>query len=241
MKKEFVLTKPVNHVAFIMDGNGRWAKKRLLPRHLGHKEGCKRIIEIFNVCKKYHIKVMTLYAFSTENWNRPQDEINYLFSYLEEFFNDNIDTFMKDGVRVQVMGDTTKLPLSTQKTLQKALSMTKDNDTYVFNIALNYGSKQEIIKAVKEIATDCQDGKVKIGEIDEKLFDSHLYTANLPPIDLMIRTSGECRLSNYLLYQLAYSEMIFTPTYWPDFKPDKFVECLDEFCQRDRRFGSIKE
>ena len=231
----------VNHVALIMDGNGRWAKKRGLPRTKGHEEGCKRIIEIFDVFKEKHIKVMTLYAFSTENWNRPKSEITLLFRYLDKFFKDNIDTFMKDGVRVQVMGDISRLPVHSQKTVKNAIERTKDNDNYVFNIALNYGSRQELVKATKEIAELVKENKLDIDNINEDTISEHLYTSNLPPIDLMIRTSGELRLSNYLLYQLAYSEFIFTPTYWPDFTKDKFEECLEEYQTRDRRYGKIEE
>ena len=234
----------VNHVALIMDGNGRWAKKRGLPRTKGHEEGCKRIIEIFDAFKENHIKVMTLYAFSTENWNRPKTEITLLFKYLDKFFNDNIDTFLKDGVRVQVMGDISRLPKHSQKTVLKAIDLTKNNDNYVFNIALNYGSRQELVKATKEIAQEVKDGKLNINDINdinEDTISNHLYTKELPPVDLMIRTSGEQRLSNYLLYQLAYSEFIFTPTYWPDFHKTDFEECLKLYQTRDRRYGKIEE
>lgn len=241
MSEQFKLTKPLNHLAVIMDGNGRWAKKRKLPRTLGHKEGCKRIVEIFNLCKKYGIKVFTLYAFSTENWNRPEEEIKCLFEYLEDFFNDNIKKFIEEGVRIQHMGDPSKLPLSTQKVLKEAIELTKDNDKYVFNICLNYGSRQEIVKATKLIINDVKNNNLKEEEITPELFYKYLDSGNLPEVDLMIRTSGEFRLSNYLLYQLAYSEFIFTPTYWPDFKEEQFVECLKEYCLRDRRFGAIKE
>ena len=170
----------INHIALIMDGNGRWAKERNLPRHEGHKEGCKRIIEIFDCIKKHHIKVMTLYAFSTENWNRPKMEIRHLFHYLSVFFKDNIKTFLKDGVRVQVMGDISKLPEATQKVVKDAIERTKDCDNYVFNIALNYGSKQEIVKATKEIAQEVKEGKLKLEDINEQTISDHLYTYNLP-------------------------------------------------------------
>ena len=230
----------IQHVALIMDGNGRWAKQRGLPRYEGHKEGCKRIIEIFDAIKKHDIKVMTLYAFSTENWNRPKDEIRRLFHYLKVFFDENIDGFMRDNVRVQVMGDISRLPEATQKVVKNALERTKDNDRFVFNIALNYGSKQELVKATKEIAEEVKDGNLDIKNINEQTISSHLYTSNLPDVDLMIRTSGEQRLSNYLLYQLAYSEFIFTKTYWPDFKEKEFDECVEEYYRRNRRFGKIK-
>ncbi len=230
----------IQHVALIMDGNGRWAKQRGLPRYEGHKEGCKRIIEIFDAIKKHDIKVMTLYAFSTENWNRPKDEIRRLFHYLKVFFDENIDGFMRDNVRVQVMGDISRLPEATQKVVKNALKKTKDNDRFVFNIALNYGSKQELVKATKEISKEVKDGNLDINDINEETISNHLYTSNLPDVDLMIRTSGEQRLSNYLLYQLAYSEFIFTKTYWPDFKEKEFDECVEEYYRRNRRFGKIK-
>ena len=238
------MSKPneqINHVALIMDGNGRWAKSRGLPRTKGHEEGCKRIIEIFDAFKENHIKVMTLYVFSTENWNRPQSEITLLFRYLDKFFKDNIDTFLKDGVKVQVMGDISRLPKHSQKTVSKAMELTKDNDNYVFNIALNYGSKQELVKATKEIALEVKEGNLDIKDINEETISDHLYTKGLPPVDLMIRTSGEQRLSNYLLYQLAYSEFIFTPIYWPDFHKSDFEECLEQYRTRDRRYGKIEE
>ena len=233
------LAKPINHVALIMDGNGRWAKERNLPRTAGHKEGCERIIEIFNVFKKYNIKVMTLYAFSTENWNRPKSEITQLFRYLNTFFKSNIKTFLKDGVRVQVMGDISRLPESSQKVVKDAIEKTKHLDNFVFNIALNYGSKQELVRATKLIAEKVKNGELNSQDINENTIRDHLYTHNLPDVDLMIRTSGEQRLSNYLLYQLAYSEFIFTKTYWPDFKEEEFVKCLEEFTTRNRRFGKI--
>lgn len=238
---EFKLSKPVNHLAVIMDGNGRWAKQRGLPRTLGHKEGCKRIVEIFDLCKKYGIKVFSLYAFSTENWNRPKEEIRCLFNYLEDFFKDNINKFVKEGVRVQHMGDPSRLPKKTQATLNKAIEKTKDNQKFVFNICLNYGSRQEIVRAIKRLNNDLENKKIDIDFLDEKVFYTYLDSGNLPEVDLLIRTSGECRLSNFLLYQLAYAEFIFTPTYWPDFKEEQFVNCLKEYCTRDRRFGKIEE
>lgn len=240
-QEEFKLTKPLNHLAVIMDGNGRWAKKRLLPRSAGHKEGCKRIIEIFNYCKEYNIKVFTLFAFSTENRNRPQDEISLLFGYLADFFNENIGFFMKEGVKVRHMGDASRLPLETQKILNEALEKTKNNDKYIFNICLNYGSQQEIVNACKKICNDVLDKKLDISTLNKDNFKSYLDSKDLPDVDLLIRTSGEVRLSNFLLYQIAYSELIFTKTYWPDFKRKQFIECLKEYENRNRRFGAIKE
>ena len=240
MSEKIILNKPINHVAFIMDGNGRWAKKRGLPRHLGHKEGCDRIIEVFDLCKEYNIKVTSYYAFSTENWNRPKDEIRHLFNYLELFFKREIKHLIRDGVRVVISGDISKLPLKTQKTCLNAMDLTKDLDKFVMNICLNYGSRDEITKATKEIASLVKEGKLNVDEISPELVSNHLYTKGLPDVDLMIRTSGEERLSNYLLWQNAYAEFVFTDTYWPDFKREAFEECLKEFNSRNRRFGGLK-
>jgi len=241
MKKcEFKLEKPLNHVAFIMDGNGRWANLRGLPRHLGHKEACNRIIEIFEVCREFNIKVMSFYAFSTENWNRPQDEINHLMDYLEIFFAKEIDYLISVGSRIQVSGDLSRIREKTRKVCEDAIERTKDNDNWVLNICLNYGGRDDIVRATKKIASKVKSGELKIEDIDEKLFSDNLYTAGLPDIDLMIRTSGEQRLSNYLLWQNAYSEFVFTPVKWPDFKRDAFIDCLKEFQNRNRRFGGLK-
>ena len=238
MEENFKLTKKLNHIAFIMDGNGRWAKKRGLSRTKGHKEGCKRIGEIFSACRKYGIRVFTIYAFSTENWNRPKKEIDYLFNYLESFFNENIERFVKEGVRVQHMGDPSKLPIKTQKILKEAIERTKHNDKNVFNICLNYGSRQEIVSSVKKIIKDVKDKKINVDDIDEHLFYQYLDSGNLEEVDLLIRTSGEQRLSNFLLYQLAYAEFIFTPTYWPDFNERDLDNAIIEYNKRTRKFGA---
>ncbi len=237
---EFHLSKPLAHVAFIMDGNGRWAKKRLLPRHMGHREGCFRITDISNACQEFGIKAMSLYAFSTENWKRPQDEIDFLFNYIDEFFKREIDHMMRDGVRVLISGDITRLPQKSQDTINKALELTQNNDRFYFNICLNYGGRPEIVRAAKAFAKDVVDGKKAIDQLDEKGFTQYLYTALLPEVDLLIRTSGEQRTSNFLPWQLAYSEFIFTPTYWPDFNRAEFIKCLEEFETRQRRFGGLK-
>ncbi len=229
------------HVAFIMDGNGRWAKARHLPRHLGHKEGCERIIDIYEECLALGIKVMSLYAFSTENWNRPKGEINHLFRYLDIFFKREIDRMVKDGCSVVISGDISKLPVKTQKTLQKSIELTKNNTRFYFNICLNYGGKDELVRAAKLFAQDVKDGKKEIEDLNEKSFEDYLYTKGLPPVDLLIRTSGEMRTSNYLPWQLAYAEFIFPKTPWPDFTKEEFRKCLDIYYGRDRRFGGIKD
>ena len=239
--EQFTLKKPIKHIAFIMDGNGRWAKKRMMPRTYGHKVACKRIIEIVRFVRSIGIKVVTLYAFSTENWNRPEDEITKLFQYLDDFFNEYINEFIKEKCRIQVSGDISRLPEKTQKIINEAIDLTKDFDDYVFNICLNYGGRQEIVRATKLILKDVKSGKLDIEKLDTEIYKDYLYTKGLPEIDLMVRTSGEKRISNFLPYQLAYSEFIFTDTYWPDFTPDKLKECLKEYEKRDRRFGAIKE
>lgn len=239
MDKLITLNKPINHVAFIMDGNGRWAKKRGLPRHLGHKEGCNRIIDVVKVCKKYDIKVCSFYAFSTENWNRPQDEIDHLFDYLEYFFKKEVKELLKNDTRIIISGDLSRLPEKTRNVCLEAIDTTKDCKTYVMNICLNYGSRDEITKATKEIANLVKQNELKVEDITPEVISSHLYTKGLPDVDLMIRTSGEERLSNYLLWQNAYAEFVFTDTYWPDFKQAEFEKCLIEYNNRNRRFGGL--
>ena len=222
-----------------MDGNGRWAKKRGLPRTAGHKEAFNRIIEIFDYCRDYDIKVVSLYAFSTENWKRPKQEISFLFRYLEIFFKREINKIMSDGTRVVVSGDISKLPEKTQKTVLKAIDMTKDNPNMVLNICLNYGGKEELTRAARNIAKEVLEGKLKLEDIDETVMENHLYTAGLPNVDLMIRTSGEVRTSNFLPWQIAYAEYVFTPVQFPDLKRKEFVDCLIEYNKRNRRYGGL--
>lgn len=241
MMREIELNKPIQHIAFIMDGNGRWANARGLPRHLGHKEACNRIIEVFDHCKDYGIKVVSFYAFSTENWKRPKAEIKHLFQYLEVFFKKEIDHLIRDGVRIIISGDISKLPAKTQKTTLNAIELTKNNDTFVMNICLNYGGKEEITRAAKNIAHDVKFGKLQLDDINETLFENYLYTKGLPNVDLLVRTSGEQRTSNFLPWQLAYAEFVFTDVHWPDFKRGPFVDCLREYNKRNRRFGGLKD
>ena len=239
MKTNVVLNKPINHIAFIMDGNGRWAKKRGLPRHLGHKEACNRIRKILDVCLAYKIYPISLYAFSTENWKRPQDEIDHLFEYLDIFFKREIDGLIEDGVKVIISGDISRLPEKTQKTVRSAIDLTKDLDKHVLNICLNYGSKEELTRATKLIAEEVKEGSLKIEDINEETIQKHLYTSIIPNVDLMVRTSGEQRLSNYLLWQNAYAEFVFTPVMWPDFDQKALEDCLIEYNNRNRRFGGL--
>lgn len=238
MKKEEFKLK---HVAFIMDGNGRWAKRRGLPRHLGHKAGCDRIIEIYEECLAQGIKAMSLYAFSTENWNRPEDEIKHLFNYLDIFFKKEINRIIKDKSRVIVSGDISRLPKKTQKTINDAIEKTKDFSNFYFNICLNYGGRAEIVRAAELFAQDVEDKKLNIEDLTEEKFESYLYTKDLPPVDLLVRTSGELRTSNYLPWQLAYAEFIFPSIPWPDFTKEEFRKCIDEYYTRNRRFGTIND
>ena len=239
-EKKFVLTKPLRHVAFIMDGNGRWAKLRGLPRHLGHKEACNRLIEIFDTCVEYDIKVMSLYAFSTENWNRPQDEIDHLMDYLEEFFAREIDYLMSKKTKIRISGDLSRIREKTRNVCLDAIERTKDNDAFVLNICINYGGRDEIVKAAKKVAIEYKEGKLDLENLTEPGFAEFLYTKDLPDVDLMIRTSGEQRLSNYLLWQVAYAEFIFTDVKWPDFRREQLIDCLRVYQDRNRRFGGLK-
>ncbi|MCH3909835.1 MAG: polyprenyl diphosphate synthase [Bacilli bacterium] len=240
MNQPFILEKKLDHVAFIMDGNGRWAKLRGLPRYLGHKEACNRIIELFEVCREFKIKYMSFYAFSTENWNRPADEINHLMDYLELFFHKEIDYLDSVGTRIVVSGDLSRIRPQTRKVCEEAIERTKNNSTWFINVCLNYGSRDEIVRAAKKIAVLYKEGSLDLDAVDETTFKNYFYVPELPDVDLMIRTSGEERLSNFLLYQNAYAEFVFTPVKWPDFKRDAFIDCLKEYQNRNRRYGGLK-
>ena len=240
MAEKFVLTKKLDHVAFIMDGNGRWAKARGLPRYLGHKEACNRIIELFEVCREFKIKHMSFFAFSTENWNRPQDEIDHLMDYLEEFFKKEIDYLDSVGTRIVVSGDLSRIREKTRKICLESIERTKNNSDWVINVCLNYGGRDEIVRAARKAAELAKEGKLDPASITENNFRSFFWDPTLPDVDLLIRTSGEMRISNYMLYQCAYSEFVFTDVKWPDFKRDQFIDCLKEFENRNRRYGGLK-
>ena len=229
----------IRHIAFIMDGNGRWAKARNMPRTMGHKEGFKRVREIAAACRELNIKCMSLFAFSTENWKRPQDEIDFLFDYLDRFIKRELPTLLKEDCRLLVSGDVTKLPLLSQVAITNALDKTAHCQTYVLNICLNYGGQQDVLRATKTLANQVKEGQISIDDINHETFSNALFTAGLPPIDLMIRTSGELRISNFMMYQLAYSELIFPATAWPDFTKAELLKCLDEFGNRQRRYGGL--
>ncbi len=234
----------IKHVAIIMDGNGRWAKSRGKNRNHGHRAGAQNLIDISEVCIKQNIKYLTVYAFSTENWNRPEDEKNALFDLLDEFYKREIKKLVKNNIKICHIGDISRFPKKTYDTIKKTEEQTdkhlKGKDIgLTINIALNYGSRDEIVRMVRTVSTDVCENKINIDDIDEKLISSYLDTATIPEPDLLIRTSGEYRLSNFLLYQIAYTELYFTDVYWPDFSEKEFCNALDNYKKRKRRFGGL--
>lgn len=222
------------HIAFIMDGNGRWAAQRGLQRSDGHRAGAEALKNMLDACSEQGIEVVTVYAFSCENWSRPQSEIKFLFSLISKFAKKELQNYADRGYRVMFSGDLTQLPQSTKNAIKKVMDYSKNNTGMIVNIALNYGARQEIVRAVNMIL---QSG---IRNIDEQMFEDCLYTAGLPQLDLIVRSSGEKRLSNFMLWQCAYSEFIFLDKYWPDFDKDTLIDILKEYSSRDRRFGGIK-
>lgn len=237
-------TKSLKHILFIMDGNGRWAKKRLLPRTAGHLAGVKRIKEIVDECfLTYQIPYVSLFCFSSENWNRPEAEVSTLFKLLKEFFSSNIEDFKSKGVRIRVVGDLAdkRIPTDILNTINEAMEETKELNKYNFTVLFNYGGRQDVVQATKRFASLYKEGKVELNSLNVKSFEDYLWTKDLPDVDLMVRTSGELRVSNCYLYQLAYAEMEFPKTYWPDYSVKSLKESLDDFYGRNRRFGAIKE
>lgn len=237
-------TKSLKHILFIMDGNGRWAKKRLLPRTAGHLAGVKRIKEIVDECfLTYQIPYVSLFCFSSENWNRPEAEVSTLFKLLKEFFSSNIEDFKSKGVKVRVVGDLAdkRIPTDILNTINEAMEETKESNKYNFTVLFNYGGRQDVVQATKRFACLYKEGKVELDSLNVKSFEDYLWTKDLPDVDLMVRTSGELRVSNCYLYQLAYAEMEFPKTYWPDYSVKSLKESLDDFYGRNRRFGAIKE
>ncbi len=229
------------HIAIIMDGNGRWAKEKNLPRAMGHKAGVETIREVVKECNRLGIKYLTLYAFSTENWVRPQEEINSLMKLLVEYLKNEIEELHKNNVVVNHIGDISKLPQKCQTELINAYNKTKNNTGVVMNLALNYGGRDEIVHAVKKLLKDYEKGNIKLTDINEKSFSNYLYTAGMPDPDLIIRPSGEKRVSNFLLWQCAYSEFWYANIYWPDFTVEDLHKAIQDYQKRDRRFGGVKE
>ena len=223
------------HVGIIMDGNGRWAKKRLMPRPAGHRAGMEAMKNAVRFSHSVGIEALTVYAFSTENWKRPTSEIDALFSLLAEYFYRDIDELDANNVRMVVLGELSALPPRMRELLEKVVERTSKNTGLIFNVAINYGGRAEIVHAVKKLL----EGGAKAGDIDEDAISGSIYTANQPELDLIIRTAGEQRLSNFLLWQSAYAEFVFTPTLFPDFDNKAYAECLREYMTRTRRFGKV--
>lgn len=230
-----------NHVAIILDGNGRWAKKRMLPRNMGHTAGARTVEKILEDAHDIGIKYVTVYAFSTENWNRPGDEVSALMKLLRNYLEDCIKRANKNDMRVRVIGERRRLDSDILSRIDELENASKNNTGINFTIALNYGSRDEITRAVKRIAEDCRKGSLKTSEITEELISSYLDTGDLPDPDLLIRTSGEERLSNYLLWQLAYTEFYFTDVLWPDFTKEDLIKAVVQYNGRERRFGKVSE
>ncbi|HCO20191.1 MAG TPA: isoprenyl transferase [Flavobacteriaceae bacterium] len=229
------------HVAIIMDGNGRWAKSRGEERTFGHKSGVTSVRNAISACDKVGIKYLTLYTFSTENWNRPSDEVNTLMSLLSETLLEEAEELFSKGIRLHVIGEIEKLPYLVKEQLLNVVDLTKNNTKSNLVLALSYGSQREILNAVKEIAQEVKEGKISTEDIDEKLFENHLYTKDLPPVDLLIRTSGEVRISNFLLWQIAYAELQFLDIFWPDFQEEHLYQCIVNYQNKERRFGKTSE
>ncbi|HOB29404.1 MAG: isoprenyl transferase [Dethiobacteria bacterium] len=226
------------HVAMIMDGNGRWARERGLPRSAGHRQGVETVRDVVRFSNYLGIKVLTLFAFSTENWHRPAQEINFLMSLPEQYLQTELPELVKNNVRVQLIGDPEGLPGQVRRAINEGLAATAKNSGMVLNFALNYGARMEIVRAVQALIRDLQQGKIE-PSVNEATFAAYLYTAGLPDPDLLIRTGGEHRISNFLLWQLAYSELWFTPVYWPDFCRQHLLQAISDFQQRERRYGKI--
>ncbi|WP_067838509.1 isoprenyl transferase [Amphibacillus sediminis] len=229
-----------DHVAIIMDGNGRWANKRGLPRFAGHKEGMDNIKRIVKLANGYGIKVLTLYAFSTENWKRPKQEVDYLMMLPKEFLDTYLPELIEENVQIKTIGHFEDLPKHTKQAVQHAIDRTQDNTGLILNIALNYGSRSELVETVKSITADVKANHISVEDINEAMISDRLFTARLPEPDLLIRTSGEIRLSNFLLWQLAYTEFWFTDVHWPAFNEKEFKQALLAYQQRKRRYGGLE-
>jgi len=229
------------HLAIIMDGNGRWAESKGLPRSFGHQEGLKTVKRVINCCLELNIPILTLYAFSTENWKRPQEEISFIFKLFYETLHKERDNLIKNNIQLNFLGRVGELPEDLINCMLELNKLTKDNNKLILNIAVNYGGRAEIIDAVKSIALLIKADKIKLEEINEELISNNLYINGLPDPDLLIRTAGEMRISNFMLWQLAYTEFWVTPVYWPDFDQEDLVEALLDFQKRERKFGGRAE
>ncbi len=229
------------HIAIIMDGNGRWAKQRGYPRVLGHREGIKSVREVVEACGELGIEVLTLYTFSTENWRRPREEVSALMKLLLKTIQKEIRDLIRNNVRLTVIGNLEHLPDAARKSMETAIQKTEANTGLNLNLALSYGSREELVRAVKKIAEQVKEGELDPEAVSSKTIQDHLYTSKVPDPDLLIRTSGEYRISNFLLWQLAYTEIYFTDVLWPDFRKADLLKAIDNYRQRERRFGKVSE
>ncbi|HPA14913.1 MAG TPA: isoprenyl transferase [Desulfobacterales bacterium] len=228
------------HVAIIMDGNGRWAKKRLLNRIKGHEQGTEAVRSIVRTCRELGISILTLYAFSTENWQRPKTEVAALMNLLKRFLESELEEMMNKDIRLNAIGEIERLPEDVRQMLQKTMKSTENNNSMLLNLALSYGGRAEIVRMVREISKKAKNGEIDPDSITSSIVSDHLYTRGMQDPDLLIRTSGEIRISNFLLWQVAYSEIFVTDTLWPDFGKDEFVRILKGYQQRERRFGKVE-
>jgi undecaprenyl diphosphate synthase len=241
LKSQINTKKLPRHIAVIMDGNGRWAKEHGKPRIFGHRNGVKAVRETTEAAAELGVEYLTLYAFSTENWNRPRGEVNALMTLLVETLHKEVHTLNENNIRLQAIGDVFKLPEKTHKALLEGIDSTKDNTRMTLLLALNYSAKWDIVEAARRLARQVQNGELQPDEIDERRFAASLSTRSIPDPELLIRTSGETRLSNFLLWQLAYAELYFTPVFWPDFRKADLYQAIIDFQRRERRFGKISE
>ncbi|MBD5398652.1 isoprenyl transferase [bacterium] len=227
------------HIAIIMDGNGRWAKSKGLPRTVGHTNGAKALQRVVEACKKFGVKILTVYAFSTENWSRPKEEVDFLMDLFAKYLKNQSKKLAENKIRFRVLGDKSRFSKDIQESMIKLENETKDFDEFYLNVAMNYGGRSEILKATKEIASEVSSGKLDINSIDEKVFENHIYTFGQPSPDLIIRTSGEQRLSGFLLWQCSYSELYFPKIHFPDFDEEQIKLAIEEYSKRDRRYGKV--
>lgn len=230
-------TRIPRHVAIIMDGNGRWAQKRFQPRLFGHRAGVDSVREVVEKAREIGVEILTLYAFSSENWKRPASEVSGLMSFLKTYIHEELSRMLQNNIRFSCIGEIERLPEDVREALVMAQAETASNTQMILNLALSYGSRSELTRAMKKIAQECQSGQISVGEITEDVISNHLDTAGMIDPDLLIRTGGEARLSNFLLWQASYSEIYFTDIMWPDFRADAFLHAIADFQQRERRFG----
>jgi undecaprenyl diphosphate synthase len=235
------MREPLRHIAIIMDGNGRWAKKRMLPRVMGHREGTKATKKIVRACGELGIKHLTIYVFSSENWERPLPEVDALMTLLVDMVRQEIEDLMRNNVRLCALGNLSRLPDVTRRELEWGMERTKGNNGLQLNLAVSYGGREEILDAARALAEKAKRGELDPADIDEQAFRSCMYLPDVPDPELLIRTGGDQRISNYLLWQIAYTELYVTPTLWPDFDKDGLLEAIDEYHSRQRRFGKVLE